>query len=69
MCGFSPSAGADRKVAGGGPQRRQAEASRGGGALVHLRRWGAAERVRLGEGMLEATSVCFGSALGRRIER
>jgi hypothetical protein len=59
--------GADRKVAGGGPQRRPAAASRGGGAPVHLRRWGAAERVRLGEGMLEATSVCSGTVPRRRI--
>jgi hypothetical protein len=69
MCGCSPSAGADRKVAGGEPQQRSAAASCRGGASVHLRRRGAAERVRLGEGMLEATSVCSDSTSGRRIER
>jgi hypothetical protein len=44
-----------------------ARPSRGGGGLMHLRRWGAAERVCLGERMLLVASICSVGAPSHRI--
>jgi hypothetical protein len=57
--------GENGRVASGGPQWRPVAASSGGGAPVHLRRWGVVERVSLGERMLLVASNCSVGAPSR----
>jgi hypothetical protein len=65
--GLSPRSEADGERAGGGELRRPAAvASNGGASVANLRRK-TAERVRLGERLLEAMLVCPGDRWRRRI--